>query len=114
MYRQIPLDTVIERDFLPQAVIGLSPYGFSEQRGLDFIEGSDDFDTFYGAAVLIEDKIPVVLKHYRGHPYNTVTMYLPAEITKVEEITSLLAFIAEKMWIPVEWFTWQRADDPTL
>ena len=114
MYRQIPLAMVADKEFVPQAILGVPPSALAELRGLDFVKAYDDLDRFDGAAVSVEDKIPVLLKRYDGYPHNTTTLYLPAEITDVDQITSLIRFVLERMWIPVEWITWERVNDPAL
>jgi len=100
-------------DLLPQAVIARSPSYLADMLHLQIAEGADDLD-YYEGLNLILDGIPVAVRHYRGHPSNTSTIYIPAIFKDVSEITKLISMILLKLQIGREEVIWQRADDISL
>jgi hypothetical protein len=99
---------------LPQAVIGYSVDKLSNHLGVEFTHGHDAFDEYIGAAFALNNDLPFAVMRYKGHPKNTVTLYLPHQISDISKITSLISDIVSEMDISRELLIWQRANDPDL
>ena len=98
--------------FVPQAIL---PYEISAlARNLPFkLEtGSDDLDDFAGAAFFV-DQLPFALMHYRGHPANTSTIYLPYDVQSLNEIAKWIDRIVLELELPDK-FVWRRDQDNDL
>jgi hypothetical protein len=54
------------------------------------------------------------LKHYKGHPAGTTTIYLPREFESVETISRMIQQIAQELNLPSEALSWQRSYSPDL
>jgi hypothetical protein len=74
-------------DLVPQAILREDLRRLARRTGLKLEEGSDDLDEFVGAYLQV-GALPVAIKHYRGHPKGTSTIYLPSEVSDVSEITT--------------------------
>jgi hypothetical protein len=98
-------------DVIPQAIIALPV----DKIGLKYLrEESDDFDLYQGASFKLDDKIEIAVRHYRGHPKNTTTIYIDRRERDVGHITHLIRKILEELHIPVEALQWERQHDPEL
>jgi len=98
-------------DVIPQAIIALPV----EQIGLKYLrEESDDFDFYEGTSFKLDDKIEIAVRHYRGHPKNTTTIYIDRRERDVEHITQLIRKILKELHIPVEALQWERRQNPEL
>jgi len=98
-------------DVVPQAIVAL-PVG--KIVGRQVSSGSDDFDHFEGASFKLDNKIEIAVRHYRGHPENTSTIYIDRRESNVENITWLIRKILKEFHIPLEALQWERRDDPDL
>jgi hypothetical protein len=98
-------------DVVPQAIVAL-PVGKIVGRRVS--SGSDDFDYFEGASFKLDNKIEIAVRHYRGHPENTSTIYIDRRLSNVEHITSLIRKILEEFHVPLEALQWERQDNPDL
>jgi len=114
MIKPIPLLEVVSRyHFVPQDVIREGVVELAKRFGLKVWEGEDDLDTYEGAAAVF-DGLPFTVMHYRGHPENTSTIYLPFEIKDVEVIAKIISSIAAQLKLSPEVIVWQRKDNPEL
>lgn len=100
-------------DVVPQAVIGL-PVEKILGKKADISRGHDDFDFFEGAFFKLDNKIEIAVRHYRGHPKDTTTIYIDRREGDVERITQLVTQIMLEFRVPSAALKWQRRDDPDL
>lgn len=98
-------------DVIPQAIVGL-PVGKIAQRWEHFSEGSDDLDFYEGASFRLDNKIEIAVRHYRGHPSDTTTIYIDCRERDVEHITRLIRKIMKELRIPEETLRWERRQIP--
>jgi hypothetical protein len=113
-FAQIPFDRLPDVELIPQAIIGKSPADFARHLSAQLVSDRDDFDTFEGVALTIDNELTFALKHYRGYPPNTITIYLPRAINRLDEITNTIRTISDTLRIPTGWILWQRKDNPDL
>jgi hypothetical protein len=100
-------------DVIPQAIVGL-PVGKIAQRWQHFSKESDDQDFFEGAAFKLDNEIEIAVRHYRGHPIDTTTIYIDRRERDVEHITRLIRKIMMELHIPEEALRWERRQNPEL
>jgi hypothetical protein len=112
--KPLAMRDVVTSGFLPQAVISRSAESLARRLNVKFAQGHDDFDDYVGAAFALNGNTPFAIKRYQGHPRDTVTLYLPQEIRKLEDITALIATILSELDLDKAALSWQRADDPDL
>jgi hypothetical protein len=114
MIRPVPFHMMINKtEFVPQAIIAEAVSDFARRFGSDVEAGKDDFDEYEGVAAWLDD-LPFTVMHYRGHPKNTSTIYLPFDIHDVKEITDMICRIALELKLPPNLIKWQRKDTPEL
>jgi len=113
-FAQIPFDRLSDSELIPQAIIGKSAADLAHYLGVNLISGDDDFDSFEGVALVIDNGPSFALKHYRGYPHDTMTIYLSNEIRRLDDITKTISLISDTLRIPTGWIVWQRRDDPDL
>jgi len=102
-------------DFVPQAILRVSLAYFSGWRGLKLVRSADDLDEYEGVAFLdAELGKPVAVRHYAGHPKDTVTIYLPYEVEEVEVITQSVHRLVRDFGLSDENILWERKDNPEL
>jgi hypothetical protein len=101
-----------EGEFVPQVVLGLTETEARQRFGLE--SGEDDFDTFVGAAFIIDHDLEFVIKHYAGHPPDTFTVYMARTISDIDEITRNIRRIVEYLDLSLHNLQWERADDPDM
>jgi hypothetical protein len=115
MIKQVPLKEMIYMfEFVPQAIVALPIDEIVKQFGWDVEKGHDDLDDYFGAAAWLDGVHPFTVMHYRGHPEDTSTIYLPFNIREAEKITHLINRIASELKLPAKKITWQRKDNPEL
>jgi hypothetical protein len=100
-------------DVIPQAVIGL-PIAEVIGHHADISSGNDDFDYFEGASFKLDNTIEIAVRHYRGHPANTATLYIDRSARDVEQITMLIRRVLFEFDIPDTALTWERRINPEL
>jgi hypothetical protein len=100
-------------DVVPQAVVGLPIYKIVGQKG-EILKGSDDFDSFEGAFFKLNNSIEIAVRHYRGHPRNTTTIYVDRKHSDVKQITLIVHQILDAFNVPRTALQWQRSDNPEL
>ncbi len=114
MLTPVPL-TELAEDLVPQAIIGRPISYFASQFNILFTREHDDLDEYDVAALRIGSQgFVFALKHYKGYPKKTTTIYLPASVRSVSTISYVIAAIIDELQIPQSWIVWQRSDDPEL
>ena|SRR5258708_16591511 len=99
-----------EYEFVPQAIIEEPVLELARRFGSEVEKGHDDFDEYLGAAAWL-DGTPFAVMHYKGHPKNTSTIYLPFEINDVNDITEIVSRIASELKLAEKSISWQRKDN---
>jgi len=112
MLRSIAIDELPKAEYVPQAIIRKPVSYLSHKARFPVEHGFDDFDEFVGGAFVLENDIPFTIKHYKGHPENTATVYLPMSIQDLDDITQLIHVILQEFHIEEKYLFWQRKDDP--
>jgi hypothetical protein len=100
-------------DQIPQAILNIPIHEAVKQFG-ELREGEDDLDVYVGATFLLDQNVAFSVRHYRGHPKSTSTIYLDSNIRDVTQITSTLEHILQELDISTQKVHWQRRDDPDL
>jgi hypothetical protein len=100
-------------EVIPQAIINL-PVSQVVGKLATVTTGSDDLDTFEGASFKLDSKLEIAVRHYRGYPDNTATIYIDREINDVDEITVLIRKILSEFHLTEDKLSWERARDPDL
>lgn len=95
-------------EFVPQAVFERPISYFAELLKASVNEGHDDLDYYEGVGFLLDDLIPVVAMHYRGHPAGTTTIHLPFEVVDPRLIAAIVGVVAHHFDIPAGAVSWQR------
>jgi hypothetical protein len=99
-------------DVVPQAIINL-PVG--KIVGEDYvISGEDDLDSFEGASFKLDREIEIAVRHYRGHPKDTATIYIDRREADIDSITRLIRKILIEFHVPEQALRWERRNDPNL
>ncbi len=114
MLRPISLKELDEIEMVPQVVIRKPVSYFRETLGIRFVESIDDLDAYEGAALSLNGTLPVALKHYRGHPPDTTTIYLSRELRNAVEISRIVQRIVKDLKLTPDAVAWQRSDGPEL
>jgi hypothetical protein len=99
-------------DVVPQAIIGL-PVQEVVGKGA-MITGYDDFDFFEGAFFKLNHEIEIAVRHYRGHPKDTTTIYIDRRKADVETITRLIRMILKEFHVSEKALQWERRNNPDL
>lgn len=103
-------------DYVPQAIVARSTFDLAAPFGAEIVRDHDDLDLYDGVAFALDDDergavLPFTIRHYRGHPEGTATIYLPQAIRGSDEIASALQRIAEGLHIAPAEFVWRRGDN---
>jgi hypothetical protein len=98
-------------DVVPQAIIGLPVEKIVGERAV-IKSGHDDFDFFEGAFFKLDHQVEIAVRHYRGHPKDTTTIYIDRREVDVEKITQLIRKILGEFRVPLAALQWERRDDP--
>lgn len=102
-----PSQFAIQTDVLPQAIFWRPLLYFSTTIRDD----EDGLDHFKVVTFTIDNEITFDLRHYRGHPSETATIYLPFEIQNVDVIVSTIKIIVTEVALPAYAIAWQRGWD---
>ena len=100
-------------DVIPQAVVGLTLHEVIGKLS-EITSGGDDLDSFEGASFRLDDAVEFSVRHYRGHPEDTATIYIDQRERDVETITRLIRKILNDLHVPETALRWERRDDPEL
>jgi|HubBroStandDraft_2_1064218.scaffolds.fasta_scaffold13377_5 hypothetical protein len=98
-----PLEQV---DMVPHAVFGRPIQYFT----LNYHESHDDLDVFTYAAFAINNDCHFCLRHYRGHPRQTVSLYLEYDFANANRIPSAIQFIVSGFHMPSKAVQWRRGE----
>jgi hypothetical protein len=111
MLRPIPIAELGKIDLIPQAILN-RPVSYFEKHGIQFVQADDELDNYEGAALVLDNNLRFALKHHRGYPNDTITIYLSKEIQNLQQITSIVRRIVEELKLTPEVIRWQRSDNP--
>jgi len=114
MLRPIPLNDAAGADLVPQAIIRKPIAYFHDVLGIELTSDHDDLDEYEGALLSFNGAWTFALKHYKGHPSGTTTVYLSREFESVETISRMIQQIIAELKLPSEALFWQRSDNPDL
>jgi hypothetical protein len=114
MPQTIEIRELSKLDLIPQAIIKKPISYFDGRFGIRLIRDHDDLDQYEGAALSLDGELRFALKHYRGYPPDTTTIYLSCEFSDVQEITEIVTKILRELELPSSTLSWQRADSPNL
>jgi len=99
-----PSPFALEGDVLPQAIFWRPlPYFATSYR-----EDEDGLDSFKVITFTIDNDISFDLRTYRGHPYQTVTVYLPFKMQTLDEIAPAIELVITETAIPKLAVAWRR------
>lgn len=93
-----------ECDVVPQAIIWRPLRYFT----LQIHDGADGLDSYKGASFSIGNDIRFDLRHYRGHPGLTVSLYLDEALVDEKRINEIIDIIVREMLIPLSAIAWRR------
>lgn len=97
-------------DLIPQAVLSMSLATLRDRYGDFFHVDEDEFDEFSGVFFLAEPAHVVAIGRYRGHPPETATIYIDAELTDVAAIRQVVGRTVRDLAISDDVVSWQRGD----
>ncbi len=106
-------ETLASAHMVPHAIVAQPVRALADLASSTVHQGQDDLDEYEGAAFSI-DALPFVIMHYKGHPPDTSTIYLPMTVKDIDQITQCIDKIVTTFGLPKAALTWQRKDDPTL
>jgi hypothetical protein len=109
----VPAAQVAGIDFVPQAILKTPVSYLATALHVRFAREHDDLDEYDGAAFNLNGLL-FALRRYKGHPNDTVTIYLPSNFESVEEITKVLSLIIDELPVSRSDLFWQRSDSPHL
>lgn len=113
--RQVGLDEVFTgAEFVPQAVVKRPLEYFERGFGVRFADDADDLDSYKVAGLRFDDRVPLALIQYSGHPEDEVTLYMTHDPDRFEEAARLLPALLEALRLPPEAITWTREPSPAL
>src|SRR5687768_14016258 len=104
--RQIPLES-LRTEMIPQAIIKRPLQDLADDR-FEVHTAHDDFDEYLGAALLLNERTQIALKHYRGHPPGTTTLYLPADVSDLGTIAKIISHALNALNVPAKYVEWER------
>ncbi len=91
-------------DVIPQAIFWRPIHYFAAATH----EGEDGLDKYQAASFCIGNRINFDLRHYRGHPAFTVSLYLPSPFEEILEVIESVKQIITEMAIPKTAVAWRR------
>jgi hypothetical protein len=91
-------------DVLPQAIFWRPlPY-----FATTYIENADGLDSFRVITFIIDNGLSFDLRTYRGHPHQTVTVYLPFGMQNLKEIVPAIESVIAETALPKIAVAWRR------
>ncbi len=112
MLKPISFSELKKHDLVPQAILGKPISYFSPMFKRYVVKEEDDLDSYEGIAFVLNGNLNFALKHYRGYPKGTTTIYLPSEIRDISKITKIIERIVEELNLSSDTIQWQRRDNP--
>jgi hypothetical protein len=94
----------LESDVLPQAIFWRPLRYFATS----YREDEDGLDRFRVVTFSIDNDLSFDLRTYRGHPYQTVTVYFPFKMQTLDEILPAIELVIAETAIPKLAVAWQR------
>src|ERR1700723_998768 len=91
MLRTISLEDAERYGLIPQAIVKRPVSFFAKVAGADVVKASDDLDHYEGTGLILNEETPFAIKHYRGEPSDTATIFLSHLFSNVDEITAIVA-----------------------
>jgi len=110
MIHQLDWKHLHGRHFVPQAVVGKAPADIENTHNVKFSRGEDDLYYFEGALLRLDDKVDFILKRYdRNEEEGQTTIYLPYEISNIQDIAEIIGSIARELGISRTELLWERS-----
>lgn len=100
-------DHGLESDVIPQAIFWRPLIYFTTA----IREDEDNLDRYEGASFSVDNQLGFDLRHYRGHPAQTVTLYFAFTLQKEDEIGAAINSVVQIMAIPEPAVAWKRGWD---
>jgi hypothetical protein len=97
----------LESDVIPQAIFWRPLIYFTTV----IREDEDTIDIYNGASFSVDNRLSFDLRHYRGHPNHTVTLYFAFSIQREEEIVAAVDSVVQIMAVPEPAVAWKRGWD---
>jgi hypothetical protein len=97
----------LESDVIPQAIFWRPLVYFTTA----IREDEDGLDFYRGASFSVDNRLSFDLRHYRGHPAHTVTLYFAFTLKKEEEIIAAVDTVVQIMAVPELAVAWKRSWD---
>jgi hypothetical protein len=91
-------------DVFPQAIFWRPLHYFTAS----FRESEDGFDMYQGTSFTLDNELSFDLRHYRGHPDHTVTVYFGFSLQEDVEIVTAVDTVVETMALPKPAIAWRR------
>jgi hypothetical protein len=111
--KSTPLPGVLKNsEFIPQAIVRRPVDAFA-RPGADVFSGTDDLDEYRGVGFLFGN-VAFTIMHYKGHPADTSTIYLPPDIRDLQAINKVLRAIFSHFKVRDGDIAWQRKDSVDL
>jgi hypothetical protein len=115
MVHSIPFSQAEYSQLIPHAILKRPVSFFVQKMNAWSIVGQDDLDSYEATAAILNGKIVFAIKHYRGEPENTSTIFLPKSLAgDVPSITAIIVEIVHEFDLSARDITWQRKDNPEL
>src|SRR5262249_5258343 len=97
----------LDGDVVPQAIFWRPLLYFTTTQ----CEGEDGLDRFRAVTFTVDNQLTFDLRNYRGHPNQTVTVYLPFEIQDLHLIAAAVELISTETKLPKYAVAWRRGWD---
>jgi hypothetical protein len=97
----------LEADVVPQAIFWRPLIYFATMIRQD----QDGLDVYQGASFSIDNRLNFDLRHYRGHPSFTVSLYFAFTLRAEREIDAAVDMVVETMAVPERAVAWKRGWD---
>jgi hypothetical protein len=93
-------------DMVPHAIFGRPIQYFT----LEYYEGHDDLDVFKAASFSLNNECHFCLRYYRGHPAQSVTVYLEYDFGEIPKISFTVGSIVAGFHLPATAVRWERGE----
>lgn len=97
----------LEADVIPQAIFWRPLVYFTTIIRQD----QDGLDLYQGASFSIDNRLNFDLRHYRGHPNYTVSLYFAFTLRREPEVEAAVDSVVEMMAVPEHAVAWKRGWD---
>jgi len=86
----------LHADVIPQAIFWRPLLYFTSS----FREDEDGLDKFYGVSFTIDNDLSFDLRHYRGHPEYTVSVYFAFSMQQEEDVVAAVEMVVSAVALP--------------